>query len=322
MPEAHANVPALDGLEPSSEAGKVEGIIFDIKRFAVHDGPGIRTTVFFKRCPLSCRWCHNPESMSSAPQLLFFPRNCIGCDRCRERCPTGAVVVADGVRTIARDLCDDCGECTIECYAKALVMSGRRATALEVVEEVERDAPFYENSGGGATMSGGEPFAQPAFLSALLTLFAERGRHTVVDTSGQAPFSVIEPMLDRIDMFLYDLKHFDSEVHREWTGVPNERILDNLERLAARGKRIVVRTPIIPGLSDSEGFARELARVVAARAPGTPMELLPYHRLGESKRESLGLPDVLPPLDAPKRETLLRLCEVAAGEGVECHVEM
>jgi pyruvate formate lyase activating enzyme len=252
---------------------------------------------------------------------MFFPRNCIGCDRCIERCRQGAIVVVDGRRGVLRDRCRDCGECTVECYAKALVMSGKTVTAQEVADEVERDRPFYENSGGGATVSGGEPYAQPAFLGALLALFRQRHLHTVVDTSGDVPFSVIEPTLDRVDLFLYDVKHADSVTHAEWTGHPNDRILANLAELALRGKSIVVRTPVIPGFNDTVGCVAALAQAVSERAPGAPIELLPYHRLGESKRESMGRGLALEGIQPPEREWVRRLCEAAQSAGVACRVE-
>jgi len=316
------------GAERAVEAERVEaspadvtGLIFDIKRFAVHDGPGIRTTIFFKGCPLHCRWCHNPESISPRPQLMFFPRNCIECGRCVELCPNGVMVIRDGERRILRDECRDCGTCTQECYAQALVMSGRTATAAEVVDEAERDAPFYENSGGGVTVSGGEPFAQPTFLSAVLTLLGERGLHTAVDTSGDVPFSVIESMLGRIDLFLYDLKHADSEVHREWTGTGNERILANLSRLADCGATIVVRTPVVSGFNDTVECVGAVAELVAARAPGAPMELLPYHRLGESKHHGLGTDCPLTGTEAPSKEHVENLRQAVETAGVSCRVE-
>jgi len=278
------------------------GIIFDVKKFSIHDGPGIRTTIFFKGCPLACWWCHNPESQSMARELAFTARRCIGCGACVAVCPRGAIVrEGDTILTRAGD-CDRCGACVDVCYAEAREMVGRRVDVAELVLEIEKDIPFYEQSGGGVTFSGGEPLAQPDFLLDLLRACQERGIHTAVDTCGFAPWEVLERVRGEVDLFLYDLKLMDDAAHRTYTGVSNASIRANLERLSALSEAIVIRVPIIPGINDGEPHVQQMAAFVAGLPHVERVDLLPYHHIAADKYRRLGmtyrLPDVPPPTDA------------------------
>lgn len=264
------------------------GTIYNIQRFSVHDGPGIRTTVFFKGCPLHCVWCHNPESISPKPQLEFYPERCIGCGRCFDACPNHAHSVdGAGVHRIDRALCDGCLKCVDVCYAEALVGVGRRLTVEQLVESISTDIPYYQSSDGGVTFSGGESMAQIGFLQQALVACKGRGIHTAVDTAGEVPWSSFERVLEHTDLFLYDLKAADDAVHRRLTGAGNARILENLRKLCQAGRRIFVRIPYIPGCNDGEIPA--MADILRG-LPVERVEVLGYHRLGEGKYAALGLP--------------------------------
>ncbi len=276
------------------------GLVFDIQRFAVHDGGGIRTLIFLKGCPLHCKWCQNPESMSPKPELMRVPHFCIACDKCMEVCPEKAISITEaGEFILERDKCTFCGQCVAYCYAGSMTIVGRYMTPEEVLEEVERDRQFYQISGGGVTFSGGEPTMQNDFLLECLKLCKSRGMHTAIETCGQAPWESYEALLDSLDLVLCDIKHMDPERHRELTGVPNERILDNISRLSKAGIPLVVRLPLIPGCNDSDENIEATARFVATLETVQGLDILPYHRLGEPKWEQLDrdypMDGVLPP---------------------------
>jgi len=274
--------------------------VFDIRRFSVHDGPGIRTTVFLKGCPLRCSWCHNPEGLSAAPEVVWRDERCTRCGTCLATCPEEALAwsgdrpALDGVR------CTLCGECAAVCYAEAREVLGRTVSVAEVVAEVERDRPFYEQSGGGVTFSGGEPLAQPAFLAEALHTCRLREIHTVLDTSGYAPWAALDALRADVDLFLFDVKLVDDDRHRDVTGVSNATILENLARLAAGGHEIVLRLPLIPGVNDDEDNLRDTATLAAALGVAR-VDVLPFHRLGSDKYARLGrdalMPDTAPPPD-------------------------
>lgn len=263
-------------------------MVFDIERFAVRDGPGIRTTVFLKGCPLECGWCHNPESRSRSPQLLWDPEKCVDCHDCERVCPHSVHRWVDGQHVVKRDLCHACGACVEVCQTGALELAGRTMTVAEVAAEVRMDVPFYRRSGGGLTVSGGEPLAQPEFVLALLEASRADGIHTAVDTSGQCPWAAMERIIPHVDLFLYDLKIMDDDRHRELVGTSNERILDNLRRLDKAAQPTWIRLPLIPGQNDSDGDYRALGEFLATLEHVERIEILRYHPLAESKYARLG----------------------------------
>ena len=254
------------------------GTVFDIQRFSVHDGPGIRTTVFLKGCPLRCRWCHNPEGLSREPQLQYFRETCIGCGRCGER----------------TDLTD-----AERCPAEALRVCGRVMDEEQVAAEILKDRMFYGDT-GGVTFSGGECLLQAEFVEAVLTRMKAEGLHTAVDTSGCVPWSAIEKTLPCCDLYLYDIKCMDGDCHKHYTGVDNTLILENLKRLSHCGKEIWIRIPVIPDFNNRESEMTAIADFVSALPSVTQVTLMPYHTLGASKYPTLGLTY---PFDTCKRIT-------------------
>lgn len=264
------------------------GTIFDIKRFAIHDGPGVRTTVFFKGCPLTCWACHNPEGQTSGPDLLVRAERCNVCDDCLTECHQDALSTNGNTVQIDRYRCDLCGACADICLRGALAIAGRTVTVAEVMHEVLRDVVYYDESGGGATFSGGEPLFQPDFLLALLHECKEREISTVVDTSGQAPVHVIEAIAEFVDQFLYDVKLMDNDRHRRFTGVDNRQILRNLEALSNHDLDVTIRLPLFPGINDDADNLSAFGAFVASLNRGHLVDILPYHRTGVDKYRRLG----------------------------------
>jgi pyruvate formate lyase activating enzyme len=265
-------------------------IIFNVQRFSTEDGPGIRTTCFFKGCPLTCTWCHNPEGISPKPQLVWYEARCIGARDCIKACPKKALELTPGGLRISRDLCDACGACADACPAAALEIIGKPWTLDALFDEVRRDAAFYETSGGGVTLSGGEPLMQREFVCAFITKCREAGLHVALDTTAYAAEDVFAAAAGLADLVLLDLKHIDPEAHQQHTGVPLEPILRNARRLAEMGKPVWVRTPVIPGATDSNDNIAAIARFIAGNLPNCERyDLLPFSNLCTSKYERLGM---------------------------------
>jgi pyruvate formate lyase activating enzyme len=300
------------------------GTIFDIKKYSINDGPGIRTTVFFSGCPLSCLWCHNPESLSLVPELLYREGRCLMCGACVEVCPEEAISIESNISkrlidesqetfesvVTDRSICTRCEICISACYSGARQFSGRTVTVSEVMKQVKREIPFYDESGGGVTFSGGEPLMQPGFLSALLRACREQEIHTVVDTSGFANWNIIEQISRDVDLFLYDLKHMDSSRHREVTGVPNELILSNLLALYQHGHRILVRIPLIPGINDDEQNLRQSGEFLACLPKLEGVELMGYHNIAYAKYEALSRVYKLADTKPPTEEAMFHAAEI------------
>ncbi len=286
--------------------GALEGMIFDIKRFAVHDGPGIRTTIFLKGCPLHCLWCHNPESIAPGPELIARSSRCSRCFACIPACPVKAISKDEkgGPVSVDRKKCDLCGACAEACSYEALQIVGRRAKVDDVVAEAMRDRVFYEESGGGVTLSGGEPLAQPAFAEALLTAFQERGIHTALDTSGLARWAVLDRVASKADLILYDLKLMDGIAHKDQTGSPNSLILENFIRLASLGRAIDVRIPLVSGVNDGQAAIRAQIDFLRALPAVRRIDLLAYHKGGQEKYRNLGKQDCFRIFEAPSAERM------------------
>jgi len=294
----------------------VKGTITDIQRFSIHDGPGIRTTVFLKGCNMRCFWCHNPETLGAAPELQFFPSKCIGCGACLETCPREAHQVVDSEHVLLRERCVACGQCAETCYAEALVMAGREATASEVMEQVLRDKPFYDNSGGGMTLSGGEPLFQIEFSLELLRIAKAEGLHTAVETNAAWPWERVAQILPSTDLVMMDIKALDAAKHREATGIANALILENARRLSREARSLLVRTPVIPGFNDTEEDIGAIAELAAGFPNLVAYELLPYHPLGEGKYKSLGMPYRAAGLKTPDKAEVEYLRKSAARCGI------
>ena len=300
---------------------KTRGIIFNIQTYSIHDGPGIRTTVFIKGCPLKCVWCQNPESQIAIPQLFFNGEACVGCGKCLRVCPEGAIRLDEGKSWTNRGTCRGAGKCAEVCPNEARNIAGRYVTAGEVFQEVMKDKIFYEKSGGGVTLGGGEPLASPEFTTSLLRLCKKAGIHTALDTCGYAKWEIIKQILQHVDLVLYDLKHMDPAAHQLYTGVSNEVILENARRICQELHiPVLARVPVIPGFNDSRENIEATGRFIAAEmGAATEVHLLPYHKLGEMKYHRLeksGNPASITP---PDEKYIMELMEVFESFGLKVH---
>jgi pyruvate formate lyase activating enzyme len=302
-----------------TESKELTGKFYDLQSFSVHDGPGIRLTCFMKGCPLRCLWCHSPESQEFGTELNWMEIKCTGvaaCGLCIDACPQGAIApgeVKDSAQgggeitlvTVDPDKCTDCGACADACPSKALYMCGTDYTVDELMKVIRRDVPFYNKSGGGVTISGGECLCQPAYLLEVLKACKAEGIHTAVDTTGFVGYDVIRPVIPYADLFLYDLKHIDSRMHKLGTGAPNELILENARRIAADGGKFMIRIPVIPLYNDNMQTIERLGAFICELGDAVELvQLLPYHKLGTAKWKRLKRVAQILEAEPPKDELM------------------
>lgn len=264
-----------------------DGLIFDIQRFSLHDGPGIRTLVFMKGCPLTCAWCSNPESQKTRPEVMYYEAKCIECFDCIAACPNSEILKQKW--PLVLDACQGCGSCVTACFAEARQLVGRWVTVDAALETVLRDAIFYEESGGGVTVGGGEPTLQPDFVARFLKRCREHALHTALETCGFTSWDIFSRILRHVDLLLMDIKHMDTTRHKALTGVGNEQILENARRAAESGQDMVIRLPLIPGFNDGADHLSKIGRFIRDElTPVRRIDILPYHSTGESKSIRLG----------------------------------
>jgi len=300
----------------------MKATIFDIQKFNVHDGPGLRTLVFMKGCPLTCAWCSNPESQSIAPELLFYEEKCIRSNRCLEVCPTHAISQNENRLVLDKSLCNLCGECVEACYAGAWKMSGRVVDEDYILKEIERDSSFYKSSGGGVTFSGGEPLLHADFIESVANRCQIEGIPVAVETCGYVPWKNLEKVLGNVDLIMFDIKHMDPKIHKKLCGCSNLPILKNLRALSQRNNvEVIVRFPIIPGLNDTEDNVNSTARFVASLNGNIKkVEILPYHNYGENKYKRLGRKYLLKGLELPTEEHMQAIKSTMEGYGLNVQV--
>lgn len=293
-----------------------DGIVFDLQRFSLHDGPGIRTVIFFKGCPLCCQWCQNPEGLEPRPEISFSKEKCLGCHECQKVCPVRAIVF-EGTKRIDRQVCDRCGKCVEVCYAEALRIVGKSYTPAELLEEAMSDMPFFVSSGGGITLSGGEPTCQADFLTSFLPLCKEKELHIALETCGCFVYEELEPLLSCVDLILYDIKAIDPVLHQKLTGRSNKTILENLGKLLKKDECAVqVRVPLIPTLTATDENLKAIL-VFLKEHNITEVSLLPYHKMGESKLEGIDSP--LRPLNLARmsEQDLMSISALFRNAGIE-----
>jgi pyruvate formate lyase activating enzyme len=296
-------------------------VITNIQGYSIHDGPGIRTVVFFKGCPLRCRWCANPETMRAEVEIGFLARLCTGCGHCFPACPAGAIRTGGNVARVDRGKCTACGACVEACRYGALVAYGEEMTSEEVFGKVRRDKMFYDTSGGGVTVSGGEPLLHPGFVRDLFERCKAAGIATCVETCGNVPREAIEEVAGLADQFYFDLKVMDADAHERHTGCPNERILANARYLAENGVDLLFRQPLIPGVNDGAGNIEKTAGFMKSLgAGGMRIQLLPYHRMGQSKYAALDRAYPTESVAVMAKDAVETVREAYIAQGVECTI--
>ncbi len=299
----------------------MKGLIYDIQRFAIHDGPGIRTLIYMKGCPLRCLWCSSPHTQKKSPEILYLESNCKGCLSCVEACPEKAIKLSDNEKiTIDRNICNTCGQCVETCPNDALRLVGKQITVEELFQDVMKDNPFYRRSKGGVTVGGGEPTMQHEFVANFLKKCKETYIHAAIETCGYAKWESLENILDYVDLLYFDIKHMDSNIHKKITGISNEIILENA-RKASKLKPLIIRIPLIPDINDSEenilktaGFAAELGENLLW------IELLPYHKFGIVTYEQLGREYELKDVEPPSEEHMKKLKALVESCGVKAQI--
>ena len=298
----------------------IKGNIFNIERFAVHDGPGIRTVVFLSGCRLRCLWCQNPEGIELTPQLAFSSDKCAGCMKCLSACANKAIKQIDGNILMDWNKCKRCLKCVETCPNEARVSLTRTMNSKEVLEEVIKDIPFYRRSNGGVTLSGGDPLGQIYFASDILKLCKKSKIHTAIETSGFTDWDNFTKILKYIDFIFFDIKHMDTKEHKRGTGVGNEKILETIRRVSVLDKTIVIRIPIIPNFNNSERNIEDTAKFVKTLKNVIKVELLPYHKLGVAKYEHIGKTYLLRTLDPPKSSDLIKLKNIIESYNIKCEI--
>ena len=297
----------------------MEGLVFNIQKFSIHDGPGIRTTVFLKGCPLRCRWCANPESNDVRAELLHTPSTCVKCETCVHICPKGALHFEEERLICDKDVCISCFACAGNCPTRALTIEGEWQTVEQVVAEVKKDEPFYERSGGGVTLSGGEPLMQEEFTLELLKALKEAGIHTNIETTGYTSKEYLDKVLPYLDMIYMDFKHPDSKKHEEKTGVPNEQIIENMAYIIGCGKDLTVRVPVIPRYNHSPEVAHAYGKKLK-EIGATKLHLLPFHQMGSNKWKAMGLDYEYADEPAMKEEEVEEMADIIESYGISVQI--